>query len=126
VVGRTLFMKILKRLKSKIYYLRKYGIRFYFDKEYKEEVYRSIRREQDRRRSKKHRLGSFRANKKKRKLALFKRDGNKCHWCNTKMKFKEATVDHIVELSKGGSHHLKNLRLMHLDCHKIRHKTGCV
>ncbi len=34
---------------------------------------------------------------------LFKRDGNRCVYCNVTLSHKTATIDHIVPVSKGGS-----------------------
>jgi len=58
------------------------------------------------------------------KTRLFKKDGNKCKWCNSVMSFRDASIDHIVEVSKGGTNDLSNLRLLHKECHVTRHKSG--
>ena len=58
------------------------------------------------------------------KMTLNKRDGNKCHWCMQRMKGEEMSIDHIVEISKGGTNDLSNLRLLHKECHVTRHKSG--
>lgn len=112
-------MKFYK-IKIRINRILKYGLRYQFDSEFRR---KKDNIESAKRRKKKYKLGSFRANAKRRKVTLFRRDGNRCHWCTQKMTFKEATLDHIVEVSKGGTHHLNNLRLMHRDCHETRHRT---
>lgn len=38
------------------------------------------------------------------------------------MRFTEATIDHIVPRSEGGSNHLENLRLIHNLCRVERDK----
>lgn len=43
-----------------------------------------------------------------------------CHWCKMEMSYKEATVEHLVPLSKGGTNDIKNLRLAHQSCNQDR------
>ncbi len=43
-----------------------------------------------------------------------------CGLCWHKIKKKELSVDHIVPLSRGGTHHLENLRLVHSKCNQIK------
>lgn len=54
-----------------------------------------------------------------------------CIWCNTKMILRPkhgnrgaihcmATIEHIVPLSQGGTHHESNLRLAHKRCNVAR------
>lgn len=39
-----------------------------------------------------------------------------CYICNKYMTFKDASVDHVIPLSKGGSSEEENLKLAHKDC----------
>ncbi len=43
-----------------------------------------------------------------------------CDLCGHKIKKKNLTVDHIIPLSRGGSHDIKNLRLVHSKCNEIK------
>lgn len=43
-----------------------------------------------------------------------------CGLCGLKIKKNDLTVDHIVPLSRGGSHDLENLRLVHAKCNVIK------
>lgn len=49
---------------------------------------------------------------------VFRRDKNKCVMCGSS---HNLTVDHIKELSLGGSNSLSNLRTLCADCHEERH-----
>ena len=70
---------------------------------------------------------------KRQQLRL--RDGDNCHLCGLPMHFgvlksnsgkikplgpKQATIDHIVPHSKGGSSDLSNLALAHSTCNEYR------
>ena len=51
------------------------------------------------------------------KLAgVFKLAGGVCRLCNTWVKPKHASMDHIFPLSKGGTHTWSNVQLVHLIC----------
>lgn len=69
-------------------------------------------------------IKTARSNKdRKDKLALIKRDGNKCMLCGHKM-VTSMTVEHLVELSQGGSDDLSNKVLLHADCnHSLQGKS---
>ncbi len=43
-----------------------------------------------------------------------------CDLCWHRIKKEDLSVDHIVPLSRGGTHHLKNLRLLHSKCNQIK------
>ena len=59
---------------------------------------------------------------KRRKLyALVKRDGTSCFWCGVQTQDGALTLDHLVPVSKGGSHHLSNLVLA---CQRCNEKRG--
>jgi hypothetical protein len=47
---------------------------------------------------------------------LGERDGWKCHICGRKVKRADATQDHIIPASQGGTAHLSNLALAHKSC----------
>ena len=46
---------------------------------------------------------------------LFRRS-DICAICNGRMRFEDATVDHIIPLLKGGSNRADNLQLVHAKC----------
>lgn len=92
--------------------IRKYGISYYYDKGF-------------RKRCKKYEVGkrqkrlygsSFLAKRSRIKQAMFRANGNICFWCNKPMKSKNATIDHIIPISKGGGNEYFNLRLVHDLC----------
>jgi 5-methylcytosine-specific restriction endonuclease McrA len=43
--------------------------------------------------------------------AIIKRDKVTCYLCNTKLKWREVTLDHVIPLARGGSHTAANLRV---------------
>ena len=60
---------------------------------------------------------------------LRKRDGDLCQICGEPLIFGEpmsqhhpelSTIDHIVAISRGGSNHISNLRLVHRRCNLAR------
>lgn len=50
---------------------------------------------------------------------VIKRDGHKCTSCGS---VSDLTVDHIKELSLGGSNNLENLRTLCAECHQDKHR----
>lgn len=52
------------------------------------------------------------------------RDGWRCHLCRRNVKVKDATRDHIIPQSLGGSHKADNLRLAHRSCNSKRQNRG--
>lgn len=55
---------------------------------------------------------------------LVRRDAGKCGLCGRKVKKQERSIDHIVPLSRGGPHSLKNTQLAHLRCNTARNNHG--
>lgn len=47
---------------------------------------------------------------------LWDRDGDICYLCNEQMKYREATIDHVVPLAKGGKDVMTNYKLTHPKC----------
>lgn len=43
-----------------------------------------------------------------------------CHWCRRKLQWEEATVDHVVPLSRGGLHNHNNMVLACETCNRGR------
>ena len=48
------------------------------------------------------------------------RDGYRCHLCGGSVKPKEVSFDHLIPISKGGSHTKKNVAVAHLRCNLER------
>lgn len=109
--------------KIKIFYqmlprARKYGIRYLLSKDYRRKCKNREVHLRDRKKYK-----SFVGNKKSIKIALFRRDGNKCFWCYQVMTFSEATIDHKVPVSEGTNNSKTNLRLIHNECRITRDRA---
>lgn len=47
---------------------------------------------------------------------VIKRDGMKCYLCRRRVARKDLSFDHVVPLSKGGTHTPENVRVTHLKC----------
>jgi len=43
-----------------------------------------------------------------------------CHICGLKVEYKEASVDHMIPLSKGGLNNANNFKLAHISCNQER------
>ena len=56
----------------------------------------------------------------RRRKMLIARDGLACGICGEPMTEATVTIDHIVPVSKGGSHEMANLRLAHKRCNGTR------
>lgn len=57
----------------------------------------------------------------RRNRKIIRKQQRYCVWCGTAgTSSNKLQVDHIVPLSKGGSHHLSNLRILCQNCHKLR------
>ncbi len=51
---------------------------------------------------------------------------NYCHWCGCKLRRDNATIDHLVPKSKGGSNRKANLRLSCSNCNNRRGNSATV
>lgn len=58
--------------------------------------------------------------KRKRRQQIYDLSGGECFYCGRVIAFKEATIDHIVPKSKGGSWRLENLVLACRKCNRIK------
>lgn len=47
---------------------------------------------------------------------LYERDNGICQICKQPCKYEDKSIDHIIPLSKGGSHTWDNVQLAHLSC----------
>lgn len=52
------------------------------------------------------------------------RDRGRCGVCGLPVRAADASVDHILPVSKGGAHSYANTRLAHLRCNKVRGNRG--
>lgn len=55
---------------------------------------------------------------KKKRLAIYARDGNQCVWCGAFM--TELTIDHVIPRSRGGCNHPANLVTACMGCNRQR------
>ncbi len=55
---------------------------------------------------------------------LYRRSGGVCYLCRRKVSGREASVDHVMPLAKGGKHSYSNCRLAHRLCNSIKRDTG--
>lgn len=94
-------------------YAKKYGFRYYLSKRFRRTV---KSREQRRKRG-----SGFLVSLKYKRKVLLERDGNLCQWCFQPLN-GDIEIDHIREVANGGTNKLKNLRLLHHDCHVTRHR----
>lgn len=64
-------------------------------------------------------INGLNATLNKRTKNYLLRKSNLCALCGKPIeKMKDATIDHIVPLSKGGVHGVKNMQLAHLKCNQ--------
>jgi 5-methylcytosine-specific restriction endonuclease McrA len=52
---------------------------------------------------------------------VYARDEGMCNYCFAQVRLDECHVHHTLELSRGGSNHPSNLKVLCIDCHKARH-----
>ena len=105
--------------RNRIRNAKRYGIRVFWDKEYRAKVIRKAKNRKRTLADRKRWGGSGRASpesKRKLKIRLFKILGNKCFWCRGRMFLNTSTIDHIVPSSHGGNSKHSNLRLIHNSC----------
>jgi 5-methylcytosine-specific restriction endonuclease McrA len=109
--------KFITRLKQIVEITIRYDLICAFNKERLMEKARKRRNRKTNERYKRV-YGSNYCHKKKRyKKILFCTKGNKCFWCNKRIDYKKATIDHIKPISKGGSVHIvSNMRIIHNHC----------
>ncbi len=55
---------------------------------------------------------------------IWNRDRGICGICDRKVKENEASLDHILPVSQGGTHEPRNVRLAHIRCNKQRQHRG--
>ena len=53
-------------------------------------------------------------------LELFEKDGGTCGICGQKVEMSNASIDHIIPVSKGGTHTWDNVQLAHYKCNIIK------
>lgn len=56
----------------------------------------------------------------KRRRQAWERDEHKCTNCGDPVGIKKCHIDHIIELSRGGTNMLENLRTLCPTCHCLR------
>jgi 5-methylcytosine-specific restriction endonuclease McrA len=47
---------------------------------------------------------------------IIERDGQACYLCGEELSIHEVTFDHVVPLSRGGTHTPENVRIAHHSC----------
>ena len=53
-------------------------------------------------------------------LELYLKDGGKCGVCDQPVEMSNASIDHIVAISKGGTHTWDNVQLAHYKCNILK------
>ena len=56
------------------------------------------------------------AARRRRKRLVWTRSFGTCQWCWQAVSLEEASLDHIVPRSKGGTNDISNLQIMHPEC----------
>lgn len=56
---------------------------------------------------------------------IIERDNSRCHMCRKKCKREEIHLDHVIPLSKGGTHTLENLRVACAPCNLSKGDREC-
>jgi 5-methylcytosine-specific restriction endonuclease McrA len=51
---------------------------------------------------------------------VLQRDKNVCYLCEKKIDLRDASVDHVIPKSKGGTNSMGNLRAAHKDCNFLK------
>ena len=59
-------------------------------------------------------------NYRKNRHVLYGQQEGQCGGCTTLFEFRHLEVDHIVPLSKGGTHHIENLQLLCGHCNRVK------
>jgi 5-methylcytosine-specific restriction endonuclease McrA len=54
------------------------------------------------------------------RIAVFQRDGFRCHECDKRVTWKTGHLAHIVSRGTGGSDTMENTRVLCSDCHLVR------
>ncbi len=54
------------------------------------------------------------------RVRVFERDGGRCHICGELVSTEKFELDHLVPISKGGSHTYANVRVAHPSCNRRR------
>ena len=55
---------------------------------------------------------------------IYQRDRGVCQICGQRCSVKEASLDHILPISRGGTHEKRNVQLAHKRCNSIKLNTG--
>jgi hypothetical protein len=64
-----------------------------------------------------------RSGTRRRLQRVIDRDGDMCVWCSCSLSHNEATLEHAVPCSDGGSHRLENLLVACSTCNNSRRST---
>lgn len=63
--------------------------------------------------------------KRRKRQQIRERDGDCCHWCNQYLWEWEMTLDHLIPISRGGSHSNDNLVIACFTCNNSRGNSFC-
>lgn len=75
-------------------------------------------------RNRRHRLRAAGPSERFTLREIAERDGWICHLCRLKVSKNDASIDHLVPVSKGGAHTRANVALAHRVCNSARGATG--
>lgn len=74
------------------------------------------RRNKSKKRRKKYRLRQYNKHRQKILSELIVEYGQKCFYCAKDLLIEEITLDHVIPMSRGGSHKKENLRISCKEC----------
>lgn len=92
---------------------KRYGLRYYFDKEFRRVMKQRERNKRDRAK----RGSGFMSSRQSIKRELFYRYGNACRMCGQTFELAKLEIDHIKRVADGGTNDYYNLQLLCHECH---------
>lgn len=104
------------RIKYMMPRIKKYGLRYYFDSEFRRVIKQRLYSKKTRRK-----YGSgFLTNRKWLKRKLVYKFGQICQDCKNDFPLEELTIDHKIRIRDGGNNEFKNLQLLCRNCHQLK------
>jgi len=114
----TKIRRKIKDIKNMSPRIRKYGLRYLFDREFR----RKKKQKEHGVKNRKKYGSAFLTKRKMIKDDLIKRDGKKCQRCKFGFPAEKLTIDHKIRLRDGGTNQYNNLQLLCNPCHVFKDK----